>query len=69
MFAGRLGAVDERLIAEGRLHRAYSAADVAIVKKDPRAAVTAPRDPQLFVDEILRVARRRHGRTRLGRVL
>lgn len=69
MFAGRLGAVDERLIAEGRLHRAYSAADVAIVKKDLRAAVTAPRDPQLFVDEILRVARRRHGRTRLGRVL
>lgn len=69
MFAGRLGAVDERLIGEGRLRRAYKADDVEIAKKDPRAAAAAPRDPQLFVDEILRIARRRRGRARLGRIL
>jgi len=33
MFAGRLGAVDEKLIAEKRLLRAYAADDVVIKKK------------------------------------
>jgi uncharacterized protein len=64
MFAGRLGAVDERLISEGRLHRAYAADDVAVRKKSRRAVVAEPRDPQLFVDEILAVARRRWSRGR-----
>jgi predicted glycosyltransferase len=69
MFAGRLGAVDERLIAEGRLHRASSATDVALKKKDRRTAGSQTRDPQLFVDEILRVASLRSRPLRLGRVL
>ena len=64
MFAGRLGAVDERLISEGRLHRAYGADDVAVKKKSRRAVGAEPRDPQLFVDEILAVARRRWSRGR-----
>ena len=53
MFAGRLGAVDERLIAEGRLGRAASADDVALKKKGrhtvagrtPRPAALRRRDP------------------------
>jgi predicted glycosyltransferase len=69
MFAGRLGAVDERLISEGRLLRAASAQDVVLKKKDRRTAAPQTRDPQLFVDEILRVARLRSRRVRLGRVL
>jgi predicted glycosyltransferase len=69
MFAGRLGAVDERLIAEGRLRRASSAGDVLLAKKDRRTAAAQTRDPQLFVEEILRVARLRARHVRLGRVL
>lgn len=34
-FEGRLGAVDERLIAENRLHQLTSAADVHITKRTP----------------------------------
>ena len=59
MFAGRLGAVDERLIAEGRLHRAYAADDVVTRKKGKHTVTAERRDPQLFVDEIVAVARRR----------
>ena len=56
MFAGRLGAVDERLIAEGRLGRASSADDVTVKKKRRHTVQAERRDPQLFVDEILSVA-------------
>jgi predicted glycosyltransferase len=69
LFAGRLGAVDERLIAEGRLHRVAAAAEVKPRKKktvgggqgsagDPPAA---RRDPQFFVDAILDLGRRGRG--------
>jgi predicted glycosyltransferase len=52
MFEGRLGAVDERLLAEGRLRRLHRADQVDLVK---RAAAGAPvqrvrRDPGLFTD-------------------
>jgi predicted glycosyltransferase len=69
MFAGRLGAVDERLIAEGRLRRAYGADDVATKKKGRHTVVAERRDPQLFVDEILAVAYRRVTGGRLEPVL
>jgi len=69
MFAGRLGAVDERLIAEGRLHRATRADDVQVKKKGRHALQAERRDPQLFVDEILDVARRRLLRRPLEPVL
>lgn len=62
LFAGRLGAVDERLISEGRLRRVRSLADVEVRKKttpaDERPAGIR-RDPQLFVDAILTCTRRR----------
>jgi uncharacterized protein len=62
MFAGRLGAVDEKLIADKRLRRAYSADDVVVKKKSKVSVHAEPRDPQMFVDEILAVARRRWAR-------
>jgi predicted glycosyltransferase len=34
-FEGRLGAVDEQLIAEGRMRRLTAAADAVVVKRDP----------------------------------
>ena len=67
MFAGRLGAVDERLIAENRLGRAASADDVTLKKKSRHTVQAERRDPQLFVDEILAVARRRLARASRSR--
>ena len=55
VFEGRLGAVDERLIAEGRLRRLESAADVHLEKR-PDGAGALPRvrrDPNQFVDLLL----------------
>ena len=51
-FEGRLGAVDERLIAEGRLRRLTRAEDVEVVKRDGAAASAdrVRRDPELFCD-------------------
>jgi uncharacterized protein len=62
-FEGRLGAVDERLIAEGRLRRLVRAADVEVVKRAGAEPWRdrARRDPELFtdllVDGVLRAAR------------
>ncbi len=55
VFEGRLGAVDERLIAEGRLRRLRSAEDIVLAK---RTAVAAPegrvrRDPGALVELLL----------------
>jgi len=55
LFAGRLGAVDERLIAERRLKRVSSPADLALEKKRDTRAAARLRDPQFFVDHILRL--------------
>jgi predicted glycosyltransferase len=52
-FAGRLGAVDERLIAEGLLRPLDSADELALVRKPPRAADRAGRDPALLLDLML----------------
>jgi uncharacterized protein len=51
-FEGRLGAVDERLIAEGRLRRLERAEDVVLAKREPLAAGTerVRRDPERFTD-------------------
>jgi predicted glycosyltransferase len=54
-FAGRLGAVDERLLAEGRLRRLERVGDLVL----ERRTGTAPRvrrDPDWFVQRILEVA-------------
>jgi predicted glycosyltransferase len=52
VFEGRLGAVDERLIADGRLKRLQSAEDVQLVKRASRSGAPderVRRDPQLLV--------------------
>jgi hypothetical protein len=58
VFEGRLGAVDERLIADGRLRRLHSADQIELVKR-PEAAGTerVRRDPALLADLLLASAR------------
>lgn len=49
-FEGRLGAVDEQLIAEGRMHRLARAGDLPLVRRDGAAPGRVRRDPQVLVD-------------------
>jgi predicted glycosyltransferase len=54
VFEGRLGAVDERLIGEGRLRRLRSADEVELVKRSPGdSAVRVRRDPALLTDLLI----------------
>ncbi len=54
VFEGRLGAVDEGLIAEGRLQRLHSAEEVQLSKRAERAATARiRRDPGLLTDLLL----------------
>ena len=54
-FAGRLGAVDERLLAEGRLRRLERVGDLVLERRTGTAA-RVRRDPDWFVQQILEVA-------------
>jgi predicted glycosyltransferase len=68
LAAGPLRAADTRLAAEGRLRRAATAAEIELRKKSrAHTSAGAPHDPQLFVDEILAVARRHRRRSSLLR--
>jgi hypothetical protein len=49
-FEGRLGAVDERLIAEQRLRRLADPRDIELHKRDEAAFERVRRDPQLLAD-------------------
>jgi predicted glycosyltransferase len=49
-FEGRLGAVDARLIAEGRLRKLDRAADLSLEKRAPGATHRIRRDPAILVD-------------------
>jgi predicted glycosyltransferase len=54
LFEGKPGAVDERLIAEGRLRRLHSAEEIALVKR--RVSQEPPRvrrDPALLTDLLI----------------
>jgi uncharacterized protein len=55
VFEGRLGAVDEHLIAAGRLRRLRRPDEVRLVKRDRGNGVTerVRRDPGLLVDRLL----------------
>ena len=61
VFEGRLGAVDEQLIADGRLRRLESPDQVALAKRDPGRgdAERVRRDPQVLVELLTRPARGR----------
>jgi predicted glycosyltransferase len=54
VFEGRLGAVDERLIAQGRLRRLRRPEDVHLAKRSsPPVAARIRRDPALLVDRLI----------------
>jgi predicted glycosyltransferase len=55
VFEGRLGAVDERLIADGRLRRLSHPDELIVVKRDGQRAAgeRVRRDPGLLVDLLL----------------
>ena len=57
-FAARLGAVDRRLITEGRLRRLERPGDV-LLERRPRDAAPPLRDPEVLLDLILGAARSR----------
>jgi predicted glycosyltransferase len=53
-FEGRLGAVDERLIAEGRLRKLANVAQLDLAKREPSAATSRiRRDPRRLVELLL----------------
>ena len=52
-FEGRLGAVDEKLLREGRMHRLSNADEIALEKRTERAGERIRRDPRLLVDRLL----------------
>ena len=49
-FEGRMGAVDERLIAEGRLRRLRDAGEIDLRRREHTDAARVRRDPSLLVD-------------------
>jgi uncharacterized protein len=52
-FEGRMGAVDEALIADGRLRRLERADDIALEKRASSSADRTRRDPALLADLLL----------------
>jgi predicted glycosyltransferase len=52
-FEGRLGAVDEALIADGRMRRLMRADDVALEKRARPAGERIRRDPEVLADLLL----------------
>ena len=52
-FTGRMGGVDEALIADGRLQVLADPAALELRKRDSPLGVQHPRDPQLLVDAAL----------------
>jgi uncharacterized protein len=57
MFKGRMGGVDEALIAEGRLRPLTSPTALELAKR-PGGGERSRRDPDLLVDLILGTPRR-----------
>ena len=53
IFSGRMGAVDERLIAEGLLRPLGHPGDLHLRKRETQPGVRHARDPQVLVDGIL----------------
>ncbi|MEX0850384.1 MAG: DUF354 domain-containing protein [Gaiellaceae bacterium] len=53
MFAGRMGAVDQALIHEGRLRVVHSAEELPIARRNPELSRRVERDPALLLDLFL----------------
>jgi predicted glycosyltransferase len=60
-FAGRLGAVDARLIEDGRMHRLEDAAALALVRRE-RGISPPMRDPNILLELIMGAATTMDGR-------
>jgi hypothetical protein len=56
IFSGRIGAVDERLMAEGLLRELADPAALDLRKRSEPAGVRNPRDPQVLADAALEAA-------------
>lgn len=56
-FAGRLGAVDEQLLADGRLHRLEDVASLAFAKRTAPASARVRRDPRVLAEAMLAAAK------------
>jgi predicted glycosyltransferase len=56
-FEGRLGAVDERLIADGRLRRLSDPAEIELGRRERQAALRERRDPRELVTLLLSATR------------
>jgi predicted glycosyltransferase len=52
-FAGRMGGVDEALIAEDRLRVLEDPTELPLRKREAPAGIAHPRDPELLVDAVL----------------
>jgi predicted glycosyltransferase len=66
-FEGRLGAVDERLIAEGRLRKLRDPDELALSKRlGARSNERVRRDPQILVDLLLGAVRAGNGMSQSG---
>jgi predicted glycosyltransferase len=52
-FAGRMGGVDEALVADGRLQVLADPADLPLHKRETAVGVLSPRDPELLVEGAL----------------
>ncbi|HEX2161909.1 MAG TPA: DUF354 domain-containing protein [Thermoleophilaceae bacterium] len=57
-FEGRLGAVDERLLADGRLRRLENPEQVEVVKRAAPSADRIRRDPRVLAEMLLSAAAR-----------
>lgn len=55
-FAGRMGGVDEALVAAGRLRVLTDPAELPLRRREAPVGVLNPRDPELLVDAILAVS-------------
>jgi predicted glycosyltransferase len=53
IFSGRMGAVDEALIASGRMRRLADPAGLELAKRTTPPGVRDPRDPELLVRAVL----------------
>jgi uncharacterized protein len=58
IFSGRIGAVDENLIAAGLLRPLPDAGALEIAKRTSEPGPRHPRDPQVLVDGFLEAASR-----------
>ncbi|GIK76920.1 MAG: DUF354 domain-containing protein [Thermoleophilia bacterium] len=56
IFSGRMGAVDERLIADGRLAELREPDALELRKRDAEPGPVSPRDPALLADAALEAA-------------